>query len=109
MTTFKEGIHITNARQKILSKEEIVALMIHNENENGAKIYFSKLTHMLENKISRGTISKIIDKLFDLGMITAKWENESGKWIRSLYVTGEYKEYFKNLSANINSDQIAQN
>lgn len=106
MTIFKEGIHITNAKQKILSKEETVALMIHNENENGAKIYFSKLTQKLESEISRGTISKIIDKLFDLGMITAKWENENGKWMRSLYVTGEYREYFKNLSANINSDNI---
>ena len=106
MITFKEGIHITNAKHKILSKEEIVALSIQNENENGTKIYFSKLTHILKDEISRGTISKIIDKLFDLGMLTAKWENENGKWIRALYVAGEYKEYFKNLSDNINSDDI---
>ena len=106
MITFKEGIYITDAKHKILSKEEIVALKICNYNKNGAKIYFSKLAHILEDEISRGTISKIIDKLFDLGMITAKWENENGKWMRSLYVAGEYKEYFKNLSDNINSGNI---
>lgn len=85
----------------ILSQEEKIALEIHKYNNIIKEpIYFSKLTELFDGEISRATISKIIDKLFDLGMISAQWENQNG-WIRSLYISGEYKEFFKDLYENI--------
>lgn len=88
-------------QENILSQEEKIVLEIYKYNYIEKKpIYFSKLTELLEGKISRSTISKIIDKLFDLGMISAQWENQNG-WIRSLYISGEYKEFFKNLYENL--------
>lgn len=88
-------------QENILSQEEKVVLEIYKYNYIEKKpIYFSKLVGQLEGKISRSTVSKIIDKLFDLGMINAQWENQDG-WIRSLYISGEYKEFFKNLYENL--------
>ena len=97
MYRFIGGDYITNVKRTILSNEEKVGLEIYDSNVKKVTIYFSKLTDLLNDEISRSTISKVIDKLFDLGMITAKWENFNGKWVRSLYVTGEYKEFFQHL------------
>lgn len=99
------GDYITNAKRAILSNEEKIGLEIYGSNVESKEIYFSKLTDLLKNEISRSTISKVIDKLFDLGMVTAKWENENGKWVRSLYITGEYKEFFQHLY-DIQFDEI---
>jgi len=99
------GDYITNAKRTILSNEEKIGLEIYGSNVESKEIYFSKLTDLLKDEISRSTISKVIDKLFDLGMVTAKWENENGKWVRSLYITGEYKEFFQHLY-DIQSDEI---
>ena len=104
MYRFIGGDYITNVKRTILSNEEKIGLEIYDGNANNVTIYFSKLTDLLNDEISRSTISKVIDKLFDLGMITAKWENLNGKWVRSLYITGEYREFFQHLY-NIHSDE----
>lgn len=92
---------MTNSKRTILSNEEKIGIEINVDNDEGVPIYFTKLVEVLKGEISRTTISKVIDKLFDLGMMTAKWENVDGKWIRSFRITGEYRDYFKNLNENI--------
>lgn len=77
--------------------EEQIVLEIYKYNYDIKEpIYFSKLIKIFDNRISRDRISKVIDRLFDLGMISASWEDHGG-WIRSLYISGIYREYFKNL------------
>jgi len=93
------------AKRSILSQEEKVALEIQRYNDLGDPIYFSKLINVLGEQISRSTISKIIDKLFDLGMVEGRWENYNGKWVRSLFTKGEYREYFRDLNERINEDE----
>ncbi|MCC4770833.1 hypothetical protein FXV91_11780 [Methanosarcina sp. DH2] len=95
------------SKRDFLSNEEKIALEIYRYNNIIKQpIYFSKLVELLEGKVSRNAISKKIDKLFDLCMIDAKWENDEGKWVRSLYIDGgEYKEYFKHLYNNY-SDRL---
>lgn len=93
-----------STRRKILSQEEKVALEILDNNKKSKPIYFSKLTEVFEGDISRSTINKIIDKLFDLGMIDGKWDTHNGKWVRTLYIKGEYKKYFEALYENVNEN-----
>ncbi|MDY9925092.1 hypothetical protein [Methanosarcina sp.] len=93
-----------STRRKILSQEEKVALEILDYNKKSKPIYFSKLTEVLEGDISRSTINKIIDKLFDLGMIDGKWETHNGKWVRTLYIKGEYKKFFEALYENVSEN-----
>ncbi len=88
-----------------MSQEEKVALEIQKYNDLKDHIYFSKLINVLGEEISRSTISKIIDKLFDLGMVEGRWENYNGKWVRNLYTKGEYREYFRDLNERINKDE----
>ncbi|HZK71275.1 MAG TPA: hypothetical protein VFD03_07120 [Clostridia bacterium] len=96
-----QGNMFYQKRESILSQEEKIALEIYKYNYvKKEQIYFSKLTELFNGKISRVTISKVIDRLFDLGMISASWEDHGG-WIRSLYISGEYKEFFKDLYNNI--------
>lgn len=82
-----------------LAQEEKIALEIYRYNYDiKESIYFSKLTEIFDGRISRATISKIIDKLFDLCMIYAEWEEVDSKWVRSLHISeGEYKKYFEML------------
>jgi hypothetical protein len=85
------------------SPEQKVGVEIYKYNEElKEKIYFSKLVNIFEGKISRSTINKALDKLFDLCMIYAEWEEVDNKWVRSLYISGgEYKHYFKMLYNNV--------
>ncbi|HII02770.1 TPA: hypothetical protein HA351_14350 [Methanosarcinaceae archaeon] len=93
---------MTAAKRSILSQEEKVALEIQKYNDRKDPIYFSRLINVLKEEISRSTISKIIDKLFDLGMVEGRWETYNGKWVRTLYTKGEYREYFRSLNEKMN-------
>lgn len=88
------------------SPEQKLGVEIFHYNEHLRKpIYFSKLVLINKGKISRNTINKALDKLFDLCMIYAEWEEVENKWVRSLYISkGEYKEYFEMLYNNVKDD-----
>jgi len=61
------------------------------------RIWFSKLVRVLDADASKATISRTIDKLFDLGIIDGKWEKVEGKWTRVLSVTGEAEDSVKGI------------
>ena len=88
--------------KEILSNEMIVGLEILKSQQANERIYFSKLVEKLEGRISRNTISKSLDKLFDLGMVNAKWTKSNGNWIRELIISGESKKFFKDLYDEVN-------
>jgi len=81
------------ANQNILSKDLIVAMEIYkySDNKTGREepIFFSKLVVNLEGKVSRSTISKSIDRLFDLGIIDGSWEKVDSRWTRVFKISGE--------------------
>ena len=58
---------------RILYIEEKIALFIWEYNTKpGGVIFFSKLVDLLKNEASISKINKIIDRLFDFGMIDGK-------------------------------------
>lgn len=95
-------------RKKIdlLSKELRIGVEIFRANEERKEpIYFTSLTErMKENVMSRSTVSKSIDILFDLGMLRADWEMVEGTWARTLKIANEAKSFFKKLSDEVEKD-----
>ena len=84
----------------MLSTDLKVCYYIYKFNDiEGKKIWFSKLVETF-NDASRSTISKSIDKLFDLGMIDGKWEKAEGKWTRVFKISGEAKDFVKTMYEN---------
>lgn len=83
--------------REILSSELKMCVIIYEHNLRGEKIWFSKLVEVLAGDVSRSTISKNIDRLFDLGMIDGKWEKVDGRWTRTFSVAGEAEELVKTL------------
>lgn len=95
---------MNTAKLETYSPEQKIGVEIYRKNESKEPIYFSKLVEEFENQISRSTINKVIDKLFDLCIIDAEWirEEKNNKWVRSLHISGgEYKKYFKMLHDQI--------
>ena len=66
------------------------------------KIWFSKLVDILKGEISRSTISKNLDKLFDLGIIDGKWEKVDNKWTRTFKISGEAKNFINHIYKSTN-------
>lgn len=65
------------------------------------KIWFNKIVRVLDNDVSRSTVSKSLDKLFDLGIIDGNWEKVNGrKWTRVFKIAGEANDFVKNIYDN---------
>ncbi|MCK5260545.1 MAG: hypothetical protein KAJ44_00015 [Thermoplasmatales archaeon] len=64
------------------------------------KIWFNKIVKILEKDVSRSTISKSLDKLFDLGVIDGNWKKAEGKWTRVFNISGEAKDFVKSIYNN---------
>ena len=84
----------------ILSNDLKVCYVIYDCQKNRKKIWFSKLVEVLANDVSRATISKSLDKLFDLGMIDGNWEKVDGKWTRVFKIAGEAEDLVKAIYEN---------
>jgi len=81
-----------------LSTDMKVAAEIYKFNEMPKqRIWFTKLVKSLEpKKISKTTIARSLDKLFDWGIVKAEYgETETGRAGRLLYITNETKDTIK--------------
>ncbi|MCQ2070024.1 MAG: hypothetical protein MJZ68_02720 [archaeon] len=70
-----------------------IAVRIYRYNQRNEPIYLTRLVEDLEGRISRATISKNLDQMFDLGIITGGWrKSDNGKWIRTFDIADNAKE-----------------
>lgn len=75
-----------------------IALKIYEAGDEG--MHFSKLVNELLGEVSRMTIVKGIDKLFDMGVLSGKWEykeistadGQRKCWVRTFRISGEHAE-----------------
>lgn len=89
-------------KMELLSNELRVGVEIFRANEDLKKpIYFTSLVDQLKGVMSRSTVSKSIDILFDLGMLRADWEMVNGNWARTLKIANEAKDFFQKMSDNV--------
>lgn len=76
-----------------------IAVHIYRCNQKNELVYFNKLVQDFEGKISRATISKNVDQLFDLGIVTGDWQkSDNGKWIRTFKIAGEASGLISSLA-----------
>lgn len=76
-----------------LSKEFIVASEIFHANKMNEKIWFSKLVDKLKPIMSKVTVSKSIDTLFDWNIVKGEYgETTPGHSGRLLKITNESKD-----------------
>ncbi|MCJ7572583.1 MAG: hypothetical protein MUO82_12050 [Candidatus Thermoplasmatota archaeon] len=71
------------------------------------KIWFSKIVKILDKDVSRSTISKGLDKLFDLGIIDGNWEKAERKWTRVFNIAGEANDFVKSIYENTKRGSIS--
>lgn len=89
-------------KMELLSNELRVGVEIFRANEELRKpVYFTLLVDQLKDVMSRSTVSKSIDILFDLGMLRADWETINGNWARTLKIANEAKDFFQKMSDNV--------
>ena len=73
-----------------LSADFKVFALIWKAHLEGKKLYFNKIKKSLNGIVSPVTISKSLDRLFDLGLLNAKWDkNDGNRWGRVYNVTRE--------------------
>ncbi len=85
---------------KLLSNELKVAIEIQQIDEAGEIPYFNVVAQNLEGRgMKKTSIHRALNHLVDLGNIDAKWEKVGRSWVRRFYLTGENKEYIRELNA----------
>ena len=95
---------MTDKKKKIdlLSNELRIGVEIYRATEEKKEpIYFTLLTNRMKSVMSRSTVSKSIDILFDLGMLRADWETVGGNWARTLKIANEARSFFKKISEEV--------
>ena len=82
----------------VLSPELKVACKIFQiTKDDNDEVWFSKLVEILEGQVSRNTISRCLDRLFDLGIIDGEWKKISNRWTRTFKIAGEATAFIKNI------------
>lgn len=85
-------------RADTISPDLMVLAKIYSGRDENEAYYHKKLVETLGDKISPNRISGALDRLFDLGLINAKWiKTESGHWARTYEVTGEGTKIAKEI------------
>lgn len=94
-TDFKENIN------NPLSNEFKVAAEIYRCKEEGEVVWYNKLVSLLEGELSKNTISKALNTLFDWGIVKAEYgETETGRAGKLLKVSNEAEPIVKQLYEN---------
>lgn len=61
------------------------------------KVTLSKLLDSFEGRISESRISESLDRLFDEGILSAKFQKINNKWARVFYISGEAETFVQNI------------
>lgn len=89
-----------------LSNEFKVATEIYACKENGEVVWYTKLVQRLNGKMSKNTVAKSINTLFDWGIVKAEYgETETGRAGKLLMISNEaepivcdlYLKFWKNF------------
>lgn len=89
---------LIKSRWAALSKELKVAVKIQELNTAGKVPYFNEVARgFAAEDMSPTTVHNAIDRLIDLGTISADWAKVDTKWVRRFYISGESKDFIDRL------------
>ena len=96
---------IMTQKKDILGKDLEVALQIFGSTKiRNDEIYFSKLVTILDGRVSRNRISQALDRLFDLGILTAEFKKVNKKWARVYNISGEAEGFIETIYDQVIED-----
>lgn len=85
-------------REKIIEDDFRVMLQIYNtSNKKKEPMTLYKLLKVLDGRIDKNRISQALDRLFDEGILSAKFSKVNNKWARIYYITGEAESFVENI------------
>ena len=87
---------------KLLSSDLLTAGEIYQATRiEKTPIYFNALVERLSKapkKLSRGALSRALERLSDLKIIKAEWmQKENKNWVRSIVIRGESEDFVKDI------------
>lgn len=86
------------AREKIIEDDFRVMLQIYDmSNKKKEPITLYKLIKVLDGRIDKRRISQALDRLFDEGILSAKFSKINNKWARIYYISGEAESFVENV------------
>jgi hypothetical protein len=74
-------------------------LIIYKHEQVNDSIWFSKLVE--EIKLPRVEVSKLEDKLYDLGLLNMKYEKVENKWTNCYHIEDEAKYLLEQLARHV--------
>jgi len=90
----------TKHNGKPISHDFEIALNILQWQDKEDRTYFGRLVEEFDGFISKLSVSKYIDRLFDYGIIDGDWEmKKDGKWYRVFFVDEDAYGLIKGLEA----------
>lgn len=83
-----------------IAKRNIVLIEVRRaeaktKGRNG--IGFNELVNGLKGRASRVTISKSLDSLFDMGLLTSEWALADGKWRKIISTSNESRDIIDHM------------
>jgi len=85
-------------RQNILEEDFRVMLQIFEiSNKRKEKMTLSRLIKIFDGRIGRERVSQALDRLFDEGILSAKFQKTNGKWARVYYIRGEAESFVEGI------------
>ena len=87
---------------KLLSSDLLAAGEIYQATRiEKTPTYFNDLVERLSKdpkKLSRGALSRALERLNDLKMIKTEWlQKKNGTWVRSIVIRGESEDFIKDI------------
>lgn len=77
---------------KDVSKDVIcVAIEIYDAQKRSTPYHFGELVKVLHGRISRNTLSKCIDILTDIAIVTESWTKKNNCWCRTIEISNDGK------------------
>jgi DNA-binding transcriptional ArsR family regulator len=90
-----------------LSKRNLVLIMVRTKEQKNGNLGmgFNELVLALKGKVSRATVSKALDSLFDMGMLDSNWR-KGDKWQKKITVSNEAKELVDQMIADLKERKL---
>ena len=83
-----------------LSDDLKACVIIYNEIKTGRKIWFTKLAELLKDDMTKHDISRLEDRLMDLGILDKQYEKIDGKWTYGFRICSEAYNFIENVANN---------
>ena len=100
-----------NAIDRILGDDDAMlrVFLLTASQQDGGHSYQGLIEEFKDDE--RGDVERALDKLLDVGLLTARWEEvkgEENKWERRFYNRGEVSSQFENFSRYAKGDYLVQ-